>query len=239
MNKYPLDTQAIEEISRDLVLHQKAQELATSKLIGLLLEGMSEPGMDDTEWHEDAEKYLKELKIRKTDYETHRFNQKNGHNIKEKSPYAPTPEEAGYKLDPMQEAKLNAKEADFGEEMSEDDLAAHFNVPPPKKKKGKSLSTMSLEEINEWEAKQNNSSDIYKVSARIKNLARSACGGNLTAQGDMLVNSFTHMIKAFYDFAETIEDKDVKIKLVELARKQEEVPGSLLSALGVGVKSAK
>ena len=127
-------------------------------------------------------------------------------------------------------------EESFGEEMSEDDIAAFFKEPKVKKKKTKKLKNMTLEEIESWEKAQNNSNDIYRVSARIKNLARDAIKANLTAQGDMVVNSFTHVVKAFYDFAETVADKETKIKLIELARKQEEAPANLLAALGSGVK---
>lgn len=235
VNKYPLDNQAIEDISRDVLAHHRAQNEMITKLVGFLLEAM---GDEDMDWH-DAQVFLKTMGIRKNEYENHRFNQKNGYNTKANSPYAATPQEIGVQIAPMEENRLNALEAESGPEMSEEDLAAHFNVPVPKRKSGKSLNKMSLEEINEWEAQQNNSSDIYKVQARIKNIARSASGGNLTAQGDMLVNSFTHVVKAFYDFAETIEDKDTKIKLIELTKKQEEIPGSLISALGAGVKIAK
>lgn len=230
MNKYPLDNQAIEEISRDIILHHRSQNDVITKLINFLLEAM---GDEDMDWH-DAQVFLKTMGIRKTEYETHRFNQQNGHNVKSNSPYVASPQDAGFHITPMDEAKLNAKEADFGDEMSEEDLAEHFKVPKPKKKKGKSVATMSLEEIESWEKAQDNSNDIYKVSARIKNLARTG-GASLTPTGEILCNTYTHVVKGFYDFAETIEDKDTKIKLIELIKKSEAMPGTLMAAVNAGV----
>jgi hypothetical protein len=94
---------------------------------------------------------------------------------------------------------------------------------------------MSLEEIEEWEAKQDNSNEIYKIAARVKNLAR---GGslNLTPAGEALCNTFVHVAKELYDFAEKIEDKDLKIKLTELIRKHENMPATLIAAMGAGRK---
>lgn len=230
MNKYPLDNQAIEEISRDILLHHRYQNDVITKLINFLLEAM---GDEDMDWH-DAQVFLKTMGIRKTEYETHRFNQKNGHNVKTNSPFAADPRDSGVAITPMEENRLNAEEKEFGEEMSEEDLAEHFNIPKPKKKKGKSINKMSLEEIESWEKAQDNSNDIYKVSARIKNLARTG-GANLTPTGEILCNTYTHVVKGFYDFAESIEDADTKIKLIELIKKSEAMPGTLMAAVNAGV----
>jgi hypothetical protein len=240
-NKYPLDAQAIEEMSRDILLHDRAQQKMIHVLMGLLGEAMSEPDVEDSSWYEDAKDILSSLSKRKMDFENHRFNQSNGYNVKEKSPYQPSPEERKItNIDLMTENELNAIEAGFGEEMNEDELASLFGEKKPKKKKKtKKIEKMSLEEIESWEAAQENSNDIYKVSARIKNSARMAVKANLTAQGDMVVNTFTHLIKALYDFADTIKDRETKVKLVELTKKQEELPGNLLVALGAGVTLKK
>lgn len=238
MNKYPLDPQAIEEISRDILSHDRSQTALIKKLSTLLQDAMNDVDEDETEnldWYQDAEKLLKEFSTRNTDYEIHRFNQKNGYNTKNNSPYESLPSTID-KIDVVKENELNALEESFGLPMTEEELAKHFGETSPKKKNKKNkFNKMSIKEIEDWEKAQDNSNDIYKVSARIKNLARSG-GASLTSAGDMLCNTFTHVIKALYDFAETIEDKDTKIKLIETIRKQEGMPANLVAAFNVGVK---
>lgn len=150
-------------------------------------------------------------------------------------------------FDAMADAATNKIEAGFGEEMGERELAAHFSEPMKRRqrraeviKSGKKdgLSGMTMEEIEQWEAKQNNSNDIYKIKARVANIARGG-GGSLTEQGEMLCNTFVHVLKALYDFADNIEDKTLRIRLIELIRKQEGMPGNLISAAGAGVKQSK
>jgi hypothetical protein len=237
--KYPLDAQAIEDISRDILEHDRANKRLIAELADLLSQAIifpSEEDRDSLDWIEPAQKLLKTMYVRGTDFETHRFNQKNGHNVKQNSPYKDT----FRPIDPMAEGKLNAMEADFGEEMTEEEVARLFKEPrPKKKKKEKSLNKMTLKEIEAWEKAQDNSNDIYKVSARIKNLARQGAGANLTPAGDVLCNSHTHLCKAFYDFAETVEDKDTKIKLMELIRINESMAANVISALGAGVNIKK
>lgn len=124
-------------------------------------------------------------------------------------------------------------------DMTEEELAVHFKEALPTKKKEMNVSTMTLEEIQEWESKQENNNDIYKIAARVKNLARNGDGNltaNLTPTGEALCNTFVHIVKAYYDFAETLTDKETKIKLMELTRKQEGIPGSFIAAMHVGVK---
>ncbi|CAM6004861.1 unnamed protein product [Sphagnum balticum] len=196
---------------------------------------------DENPWVDDANTLLSTLSSRRIEFENHRFNQKNGHLTQSRSPFpAETFESIGH-IDIKKEADLNAIESGFGDQMSEDEVANLFQEKPKvvKKKKLKpvKLEKMNLEEIESWEASQNNSNDIYKVSARIKNLARAAVKSNLTAQGDMVVNMFTHVIKNLYDFADTVPDKETKIKLVEKIRSQEEMPANLIAALGAGVRN--
>ncbi|MCX9024598.1 MAG: hypothetical protein OIN85_00715 [Candidatus Methanoperedens sp.] len=233
MNKYPLDAQGIEEISRDMLEHDRAQRHLIESLCALIQEVVDEGGIEeDSGWFDTAQVALKEMRQRSFDFENHRFNQKNGHNVGSKSPYKGGP------IDIAMEAQLNQAEAGFGEPWTEEELAKHFNEKPPQKKKKlteKALKKMSLEEIEAWEKSQDSSNDIYKVSARIKNLARVG-GAALTPAGDMLCNTFTHVVKAFYDFAETIQDKETKIKLIELVKKNEGMPATLIAALNAGVK---
>lgn len=121
-------------------------------------------------------------------------------------------------------------------EMTEDELANHFNVPVPSKKEEPKFREMTLEQIEDWESKQDNNNSIYKVAARVKNAATAAAKGNLTSQGVILCNMFTHLFKNLYDFAETIPDKETKIKLIEVVRKSEDIPANLIEALAAGVR---
>jgi hypothetical protein len=235
VSKYPLDSQGIEEIVRDFLLHDRAQNEEKEKLYALLEEVL--PCIEDDELHEDVEKIVKARQKRKADFDNHRFNQQNGHFVGERSPY-PLEAHENTSIPAVDEGRLNAVENEGGE-MSEDELAKHFQEKPVKrkKKKVKKLSKMSLEEIESWERAQDNSNDIYKLNARIKNAARMAVKGNLTAQGDMLTNTFTHLLKALYDFADTVPDKETRIRLTELVKKQENVPADLISALTAGIRA--
>lgn len=146
----------------------------------------------------------------------------------------------GLQFDVTLDMKANVEEAKFGPEMTEEDLARHFSQKRTKKKKEepKRLNEMTMDEIGEWERKQDNATDLYKVAARVKNLARGS-NASLTEQGEMLCNTYTHVMKAFYDFAEKIEDKTTKISLINLIREQEGMPGTLIAAAGAGVKRKK
>lgn len=93
----------------------------------------------------------------------------------------------------------------------------------------KQIEDMSIDELKEWEEKQDNSNDIYKIKARVANLARGG-GASLTPVGEMLCNAFVHVAKDLYDFAETISDPAVKAKLIELIRKHENMPANLIAA---------
>lgn len=85
------------------------------------------------------------------------------------------------------------------------------------------VNMSSLELQNE-----ENSTDIYRVAARVKNLAR-ADGGALTPVGDILCNSYVHVLIALYDFAETI-DASKREELMSLIRANENMPANILSA---------
>lgn len=230
MNKYPLDTQAIDNIARDLSLHDKAQSDIIGKLVNFLRQSMCyiEDGRE-LEWYVNAETLLKTLHTRNVDFQNLRFDQQNGHKVEEVSPYSGS-------IDVVQEAKLNQVEEGFGSPMTEEELAIHFGEPLPKKKVEKSIAKMTLEEIKSWEKAQDNSNDIYKISARVKNLAREG-GAGLTPVGESLCNTYIHVMKAFYDFADNLEDKEIKIKLTELIRKQEGMPSSFIAATHANVKT--
>jgi len=55
----------------------------------------------------------------------------------------------------------------------------------------------------------------------------------------MLCNTFVHVLKSIYDFADSIEDKDTKIKLIEIMRRHENMPANLIAAAGAGVKGKR
>src|ERR1035437_137783 len=146
----------------------------------------------------------------------------------------------GLQFDEALNMKANKEEEKFGPEMSEEELERMFNQKRNKIKKvqPKQLAEMTMDEIESWEAKQNNATDIYKVAARVKNLARGS-NASLTAQDDILCNTYVHVMKAFYDFADKIEDKNTKIQLISLIRSQEGMPGTVIAAAGAGVKLKK
>lgn len=249
MSKYPLDAKALEDISRDILQHDRAQCELIAGLCALLREGLNEVDSEN-EWAEDVEKVLNAMRSRRLDYENHRFNQKNGYKVNQNSPYAAnetlnkspaTPDHVvetvlkSGRIDLMGEAQLNSVEAGFGGEMDEADIARHFDEQPKKKKKPKKTKQMTLEELESLEKAMDNSNDIYKVSARIKNLARGT-DASLTGVGDMLCNTFTHVAKNLYDFADTISDKETKLKLIELIRQNENMPAQFIAAIKNGVR---
>lgn len=241
--KYPLDDQGIVDIAQDLVMHHRAQCALIADLVEIIrvaVECVEDP--EENPWVEDANTLLSTLQRRKIDFDNHRFNQKNGHSLLSKSPYPAQPHEQVGPIDARKEAELNAHEAqEFGGEMSETEVANMFKEAPKKEKKKKiktpKLHKMSLDEIENWERAQENSNDIYKVSARIKNAARMAVKANLTPQGDMIANTFTHVVKGIYDLADTVSDKETKMKLTKFARSQEEGAAGLISALSSGVRA--
>jgi hypothetical protein len=234
VTKYPLDNKAIENIANDLIRNHQAQD----KLISLLSEHLKiavayiqRDGRNGEEWVQEADKLLKEMDIRAKDFDNLRFDQQNGHKDGVVSPYEVV-NDASTPID-----MLDSLNTSMGPEtpMTEEELARHFGEKLPTKKVEMSVSDMTLEEINEWEAKQNNNNDIYKVAARVKNLARGS-KATLTPVGESLCNVFVHVLKTFYDFAETIQDKDVRAKLIELVRTQEAMPGNFIEATHAGVK---
>lgn len=227
MNRYPLDDKGMESIMLDIMQNDKFQKETILKLCMLLRNAMAYIEDEEMDWYQDAEKILSDVHARKIAFENLRFDQSNGHRTDLTSPY-----------DAPLDAKKIAVSENYDPQMTEEELAVHFNEPLPKKKQEKKVDKMSLEEIESWEKKQDNSNDIYKISARVKNLARTG-GGNLTDVGDMLCNTYTHVIKAFYDFSENIPDKETKIKLTDLIRRHEDMPGNFIAATHSGVTIKK
>lgn len=121
---------------------------------------------------------------------------------------------------PKDEMILNATETNLGGEMTIAQVAQIFSesVPPP--------NPTNKEEGD------GTFSDIYRIAARVKNLAR-ANGATLTRQGDMLANAYVHVLKALYDFAETIPEPHKK-KLTDLLQFHEKMPADVIDATKVG-----
>lgn len=229
--KYPLDPQTFVENVHKIVEHDKAQTALVGKMGELLKEVLgSVEKPEEFGWYDDTYTIVKELQTIRVYHENRRFNESNGHF------------EAPGKLMAGRKTSGSISDMDPIEgEMSEDELAKIFKEsrePAPRKVKEKPLEKMTLQEIEDWESKQDNSNDIYKIKARVANLARGP-GMSLTPQGEMLCNSFVHVLKALYDFTETMEDKDAKIRLISLIRNQEGMPGVLIAAAGAGVKASK
>jgi hypothetical protein len=229
MNKFPLDQEGIQEIANNLVAHNAAQSSTIDSLVKYLREAMTYvPKDEEGTWYEQAEQLLQNIHKRKIDFSNFRFGQQNGgHRSNELSPYTEGPVDGS--------PPGHVVESEFGEEMSPEELAIYFNEELPKKeKKGKKVSDMTLEEIEEWEKKQDNSNDIYKIAARVKNLARSDGQAALMPAGEALCNVYTHVLKAFYDFADTLPPEH-RVRMYDLIRHHEGMPGNLIAA-GVGTK---
>lgn len=257
--KYPIDSKTTETFLGHLVAHERAQRQLTQALTILLSEAMNEVGAEDTEWYAEAEGIMKIQKRLKMEHDNRLFNEKNGHAEKPSSVVI-SPETAmaitesvippiglmglGQIDDPQLNANITEREKSLGHEMSEEEIAMMFREKTKKKKDQVDLNEkdpfkgMTLGEIKEWERKQENSNDIYKVKARVANLARGA-NASLTNTGEMMVNLFVHVVKDLYDFAETIPDPSLRIAAIERIRKHEGMPGQLIAATGAGVKEKK
>jgi hypothetical protein len=224
MNKYPLDNKGIENIVLDIQQNYITQSEIIANLYSFLCNAMKyvEHGTQE-DWIPRAKALMKDLNVRKSTFENLRFDQSNGHRINESEPGV---------WPPLQSQSVG------NEEMSEAELAAHFNLPPPPEPVEVNVKEMTLEEIESWEKSQDNSNDIYKVNARIKNLARSG-GAVLTPTGEMLCSLYTHVMLAFYDFANKIENREIKIKLIDLIKENEKMPANMIAAWAANVKAEK
>jgi hypothetical protein len=247
-----------------LVTHERTQRQLITAMSGLLMEAIATSD-GDQEWVVEAKKLFKTQKMIKAEHETRLFNQKNGHaenhTVKVETSVAPETIQPiqgapiimpGAQIDPQTNHELNKMEESFGGEMSEEELERMFNQRPairatsenagPKHvdlSKKNPFKGMTLQEIESWEAAQNNSNDIYKIKARVQNLAVGISGGNLTAVGEMMVNSFVHVLRDLYEFADYLPDAEQRIRLVERIRKHEGMPGTLIAAASAGVKVSK
>lgn len=99
---------------------------------------------------------------------------------------------------------------DNDEQMSGSEVARIFNEPTPVEK----------------EAKEN---DLMRIAARVKNKARMMCNGNLTPVGDILCNSYCHVLNRLYKFSEGLSESD-KLILHTILRSTEDMPGEVIVA---------
>lgn len=113
---------------------------------------------------------------------------------------------------------MNDDEApDTGPQMSVSELARHFKEETPKETK--TVVPSDPEEYEKWQKEQHWANTLPRISARVKNAARSA-GANLTPNGLALANTYTHLLKELYDFADKLPEEH-KDKLVTLLRSKE------------------
>lgn len=127
-----------------------------------------------------------------------------------------------------QDSIINRKEEEeFGGDMSPQELAKLFGEEYVEKPEPK-FSEMSIKEIDEWQKEQDDSTDIYKVKARVTNLARES-GVGITPNGEAMINTYVHVLMAFYDFASTIKDKTLRKELIELVRSREGFPSDVIN----------
>lgn len=250
--QYPLDSTTVNEFYRHLVAHEIGQLQLISELSSLLESAIDsvDEDQENEEWYKKANRLLENRHRLKIEHENRRFNEDNLRKArgmqKVEVPILPREVHRAVTLpdfnDPEVNSEFNKMEKSFGEEMSETDLVVHFNEKSKNKNKSKKVDldsknpfkNMTIEEIEAWEKEQDNSNDIYKIKARVANMARDG-GASLTQQGEMLVNTFVHVLDALYQFAETIPDKDIKIQLIKKIRIQEGMPANLVKAAKAGV----
>src|ERR1700722_11833727 len=219
--KFPIDPITFVETLNQVAEHERNQTLLIHKMAELLEAATDDEDLGDEPWYKESKTLLKDLETLRIYHESRRFNEANLR--------AQNPEKEGQIISAFEEPTGSG-------EMSEEELSRHLGQKPEKKKKEKpkQLEQMTLEEIESWEKQQENSNDIYKVKARVANLARGP-GVSLTPQGEMLCNTYVHVLKALYDFADKLEDKNTKVQLIALIRSQEGMPGTLIAAAGAGV----
>lgn len=229
--KYPLDPTTYAETASHIIEHEKTQTLLIQKMGELLEDAMNDCDTDG-DWYSESKSLLKDLQSLKIYHESRRFNEDI---YRQQQPK----EKDGPFLNLLDEVDSIISQGEG--EMSEEDMAKLFKEKRNNKKQKeetKKLKDMTLDEIESWEKQQDNSNDIYKIKARVANLARGP-GVSLTPQGEMLCNTYVHVLKALYDFADIIEDRTIKVQLNQLIRSQEGMPGTLIAAAGAGVKQKK
>jgi hypothetical protein len=157
----------------------------------------------------------------------------------------------------MAECKGYFKE--FGQKVYLDDADVYWTELPEPPKESNTLSsiteeksveeneeqsggTMTVEELAKHFGEktipvERGADEIYAIAARVKNACVLQVGANLTPAGVMLCNTYTHTIKAFYDFAKTIKDEDDRERLKSFIMSQEGMAATFVGAAMSNVKA--
>lgn len=108
------------------------------------------------------------------------------------------------------EDEISEDEIPSNGELTTKELAKHFKEPVVPMERG--------------------ADEIYAIAARIKNACVLQVGSNLTPAGVMLCNTYTHTVKAFYDFAKTIKDPEDRERLNSFIKSQEGMAATFVGA---------
>jgi hypothetical protein len=251
--KYPLDPSTFSETINTLVEHNKMQEVLVQKVCSLLQLAMDDAEYADSEWYVESETLFKDMHALKMYHESRRFNEDN---FRKQYGFEPAQRVKGSidRLNDLSDLPM-VDDQEEAPEMSHTELDVALNSKRSMKKRRyvgnpqRGLQQMSEDEISSTpvnklkelvaqaeldEQASDNSTDIYKIKARVANLARGP-GMSLTPQGVQLCNTFVHVLKSFYDFADKIQDPNVRVPLIKLIRSHEKMPGVLIASAGAGV----
>lgn len=130
----------------------------------------------------------------------------------------PEPPKEGEGLNPIKGKTVEDETPSVGE-LTTAELAKHFNEKVVPMERG--------------------ADEIYAIAARIKNLCVLQVGSNLTQTGVMLCNTYTHTIKAFYDFAKTIKSEEDRDRLNAFIKSQESMAATFVGAAMANVAAVQ
>lgn len=251
-----MDSATFIETANQLLEHNKTQENLVNRVCGLLKESMSyvEEG-EEEEWYFQAQTLFVDLHALQMYHESRRFNEDNFRKQFGYEPKARVADSINRINEPVDIPVLEPQD-DHGE-MSETELNKLFNGNREVKRHKQASSKRGLRQMSEREIAStsidklkelvadatieehamDNSTDIYKIKARVANLARGP-GMQLTPQGEQLCNTFVHVLKSLYDFADRVHEEKTRTSLIKLIRSHETMPSVLIAAAGAGVVQA-
>lgn len=102
----------------------------------------------------------------------------------------------------------------MSDEMTPEELATLFGEPVP-------VPSTHIPDLHK-------DNGIYQVAGRIKNHV-SFAGFPMTPNGEMICNTYAHMLFAFYQFALTLPE-DKRVALEAICKSQEEGAAGLIAA---------
>lgn len=118
---------------------------------------------------------------------------------------------------------------DKKDQLTANEMAKQFGEGKPETEKTlPDFSVMTKAEVEEWEAKEYNSNDIYRIKARVQNFVAQD-GGMLTPVGQILCNTFVHMARDLYNCAETLPEP-YRTQIADIVRKHESMPANVIAA---------